>query len=183
MHERLGFYRRKAKTFFVYVVLFHFVKLFCDVLIPNFHVGNLVRGKLLGLFFKSAGRRLSVASGCIFNGVWNLEIEDDVYIAHNCWINAVGGLKIKKGSIFSPNVVVATTAHGRENGRVSLRRSNLSAILIGEGVWVASNSVITKGSVLGKGAVISACSVVRGEVKSGGLYSGNPACFVKKVID
>lgn len=172
---------KKMKTFFLYVISFHIVKMLCDIILPNYHGANIIRGYFVGMFFKSCGRRFAVASGCTFNSVWNLVVEDDVYIAHNCWINAAGGLHIGVGVILSPNVVVATTAHDRIDSRVSLRKSKQSPITIGDGAWVASNSVVTRGAVIGEGSVVGACSVVVGEVAPNSLYCGNPAKYIKSI--
>jgi acetyltransferase-like isoleucine patch superfamily enzyme len=172
---------RKLKTFILYVVSFHIVRILCDIFLPNFHGANIARGFLLGFFFKSCGKRFAVASGCTFNSVWNLVVEEDVYIAHNCWINAAGGLHIGAGVILSPNVVVATTAHDRVDSRVSLRKSKQSPITIGRGAWVASNAVVTRGAVIGDGSVVGACSVVVGEVAPNSFYCGNPAEFIKSI--
>src|SRR5690606_857226 len=101
----------KIARFAVYVLLYHFVRIVLEILLPNAHVFNLIRGKAVGLFFKSVGNRFALASGCIINCPWNLEVGSDVYVAHNCWINASGGLVIHDGVVLSPGVVVATTAH------------------------------------------------------------------------
>ena len=174
---------RKIRTLVVYVFTWHILRVLCDLIIPNAHWGNLLRGALYSPFFKSCGKRFSLASGCIINSAWNMEIGDNVYIAHNCWINAAGGLKIEPGCIISPGVVIATTAHSREGGRVSLRKSKQAPILIGSGAWIASNSVLTKGCTIGSNAVVGAGSVVAGELQSNTLYAGNPLKLIKKLHD
>ncbi len=172
---------RKIRTMLIYVVAWHILRVLCDLSIPNAHWGNLLRGALYSPFFKKCGKRFALASGCIINSAWNLEVGDDVYIAHNCWVNAAGGLKISDGCIISPGVVIATTAHAREDGQVSLRKSNRAPISIGSGAWIASNSVLTKGCTIGSGAVVGAGSVVTGEVESDTLYAGNPLKMIKKL--
>lgn len=174
---------RRAKTLLVYVFIFHFIRIVADIVLPNAHIFNRIRGFLLGPFFAERGRGLALASGIIINGAWKLRLGDHVYIAHNCWINATGGLTIESGVVISPNVVIATTAHKRVDGAVSLRESKLAPITIGRGTWIASNSVITKGAYLGEGAVVAAGSVVFGDVPSRTLYRGNPAAFVKTFKD
>lgn len=173
----------RMKRFLVYVVAFHLARVFSELIFPNAYVFNRLRGTILGSFFAERGAGLALANGVVANGLWNLRVGSDVYLAHRCWINAVAGLTIGDGAIISPNVVIATTAHRRINGSVSLRQSNQSPIIIGRGVWIASNSVITKGSVIGEGAIIAAGSVVYGEVPPRTLYRGNPAVWVKDLRD
>jgi acetyltransferase-like isoleucine patch superfamily enzyme len=170
---------RKSKTLIFYIFLLHVVRVMCDIFLPNSHGANLIRGRLLGLFFADCGKRVAIASGCIFNSAWNLRVGDDTYIAHNCWINAAAGLVLGRGVVLSPGVVVATTAHDRVCGEVSLHRSRQSPITVGNGVWIASNSVVTKGTVIGNGVVVSACSVVMGTLVDNGFYAGSPAKLIK----
>lgn len=170
---------RKLKTFFVYVWLFHFVRLICEICIPNAHFGNRVRGYLFGFFFDSVGSRFAVASGVVINCPWRISVGDDVYIAHRCWINGAGGLDIGSGVILSPNVVIATTAHARANGRVSLRQSQQAPVSLGVGSWVASNSVVTKGANVGAGVIVGAGSVVVGNLEDNGFYAGAPARLIR----
>lgn len=172
---------RKLRTVVVYTLAMHILHVLCDTLIPNAHWGNRLRGMLYSPFFKRCGRRFALASGCVINSAWNMEIGDDVYIAHNCWINAAGGLTIGNSCILSPGVVIATTAHARENGQVSLRKSNLAPVAIGDGTWIASMSVVTRGVTIGSGAVIGAGSVVIRSVQSNTLNAGNPLKFIKRL--
>lgn len=174
-------YFNKIFRFLLYTVLFHFFKTLLDIFLPNAHIFNRARGELLGLFFRSKGKRFALASGCIINCPWNLEVKDDVYIAHNCWLNASAGLVISNGVIVSPGVVLATTSHDRVNDMVALHKSKISPIHIGEGVWIASNSVITRGVTLGAGGVIGACSTVIKDTEPNTMYSGNPAVAVKEL--
>lgn len=173
----------RAKTLLVYVVAFHIIRILADLLLPNADLFNRIRGALLGPFLAERDKGLAIASGLVANGVWNLHLGRDVYLAHNCWLNATGGLTIGDGTIVSPNVVIATTAHKRENAAVSLRKSSQAPVIIGRGVWIASNCVITKGVRIGDGAVIAAGSVVYGDVPARALYRGNPAAWVKDLTD
>lgn len=172
---------KKISRFLTYVVLYHVARILLEVLLPNAHIFNLARGKVIGLFFKRVGKRFALASGCIINCPWNIEVGNDVYIAHNCWVNASGGLVINDGVVLSPGVVIATTAHARVNGKVSLRSSKLAPVILHEGSWIASNSVVTRGVTVGKGVVVSANSVVISNLDDNALYGGNPARHIKQL--
>lgn len=174
---------RRARTFFVYILLLHIIRTICDLVLPNWHVANLIRGRMMAPFFAACGQRVAIASGCTFNGAWNLTLGDNVYIAHNCWINASGGLTLETGVILSPNVVVTTTAHRRVRGAVSLRESDSSPVCIGAGTWVASNTVVTRGSAIGRGVVVGAGSVVIGKLPDNSFCVGSPARAVKELVD
>lgn len=172
---------RRARTALVYVLLLHVVRVLSDALLPNTYLTNRIRGKLLSPFFAACGRRFAIASDCVINSPWALHIGDDVYIAHRSWINAAAGLTIGDSVIISPNVVIATTAHDRVGGKVSLRRSRQAPVSIGAGTWIASNTVVTKGSTIGEGVVIGAGSVVIGDVPDNCLFAGNPGKVLRSL--
>ena len=67
----------------------------------------------------------------------NISIGNDVYIAHNVWMNGSGSLNIGSNVIISPNVIIATTKHERVNNKVSNNVASVKAINIGEGCWIA----------------------------------------------
>ena len=54
-------------------------------------------------------------------------------------------------------------------------------IIIENDVWIGQNSIILKGTRIGRGSVISANSVVRGSFPSFSLIGGNPTKLVKKL--
>ena len=49
-----------------------------------------------------------------------------------------------------------------------------SGIMIGDDVWIGANSVILEGARVGNGVVITAGSVIKGDLKEYGIYAGNP---------
>lgn len=150
----------------------------CNFL-PNLKIFNKLRGLLLKKFFKKCGRNFQIAKNCIINMPRNMEIGDNVYIAHNVWINATGGLYIGDDVIISPKVVIATTKHSYENGKSSLTKSENKPIYIKDGVWIASNSVITLGVTLGRGSIVGACSSVTKNVDPYTFVGGVPAKKIK----
>ena len=52
-------------------------------------------------------------------------------------------------------------------------------IYIGADVWLAASTLISRGSRIGDGAVISAQSVVKGDVPAFTVAAGNPARVIK----
>ncbi len=56
-------------------------------------------------------------------------------------------------------------------------------VRIGNDVWVGAGSLILKGVSLGTGCVVAPGSVVTQSFPAFGLVAGNPAAFVRKVIN
>lgn len=173
---------KRLNKFLKYFVVLHTIQLLFELL-PNLKICNKWRGRFMRPFFKSCGKNFQIAKGVTINVIWNMEVGDDVYIAHQCWINAAGGLKIESGAILSPRVVVATTKHQYIDGRVSNTLSELAPIIIGEGVWIASNTVVAKGTTIGAGSIIGACSSVTKNIEPYVFAAGAPAKALRTLYD
>ena len=53
-------------------------------------------------------------------------------------------------------------------------------IVVHDGCWIGANSTILPGTVIEKGCVIAAGSVVKGLLKSNRLYAGMPAKEIRQ---
>lgn len=148
-------------------------------LLPNSKPANKIRGFLLKPFFKHSGKNLQVASGVILNLIENTSVGDNVYIAHNCWLNGTGGIDIESNVVVGPYSVIVTTEHLFIDGVVSNNESIAAPIKIGYGSWLASHVVISSGTVVGKGCLIAANSVVTKSVKQYTMVGGVPAKYIK----
>jgi virginiamycin A acetyltransferase len=49
-------------------------------------------------------------------------------------------------------------------------------------VWLGANTVVLDGAIIRRGCVVSAGSVVKGELKSYGIYAGNPVALIKERV-
>jgi acetyltransferase-like isoleucine patch superfamily enzyme len=150
-----------------------------ELLLPNFHAANVVRGFIFGKFMKNCGRRFALAAGFRINMIARMSVGNDVYLAHDIWINATGGLQIGNATILGPRVIVATSSHDRRENRVLLREGVAEKVDIGHGVWISSGSVVTKGVNIGDGAVVGALSVVMHDVPANTLVGGQPARVIR----
>jgi acetyltransferase-like isoleucine patch superfamily enzyme len=163
-------------------VALHSIQLLTSLL-PNSRYSNRIRGALIAPFFKKCGKNFQIASGVILVNPNRISIGDDVYIAHNVWINGTGEIEIQSGVIVSPMVVIASTKHVYENGKISNLKSEVSKIIIKSGSWVASNTVITKGVIIGEGCIIGACSSVTKDIPDYYFAGGVPAKPIKKIYE
>jgi maltose O-acetyltransferase len=170
----------KVKRVIFRSIPIHIVMLITSLL-PNSKVTNRIRGLLLKPFFKSCGKNLQVASGVIINVPENISIGNDVYIAHNAWINGAGGLIIENNVVIGPYSVIATTKHIFEDRCVNNTKSEVAPIRIGKGCWIASHAVITSGVTIGNGVLISAGAVVTKDLESDIMVGGVPAKFIRNM--
>lgn len=171
----------KLMQFIKNIVIFHSINLFFELL-PNHSISNALRGYFYGFFFKKCGKNFKVAKGVLINCKENMEVGNNVYIAHDSWINAAGGIVLGNNVIISPKVVIATTKHAYENGSVMLKNGGVAPVIINAGTWIASNVTITMGVIVGKGCIIAANSALSKDVDDYKMVGGVPAKFIKELI-
>lgn len=108
----------------------------------------------------------------------------DVVIGNRCNINSGTviysghGVRLGNNVLIAANCTLAASNHEYEDGERPIREQGLrpskGGIIVEDDVWIASNCLILDGARIGKGAVIGAGSLVRGEVKPYTVMGGNP---------
>lgn len=134
---------------------------------------------------------------------FNVEIEEGFELYNNCVVE-VGDearLKIGKGCLFSYGVVLQCMQSVEIGNYVqlgeytSLRDTSHSfsdvsnpmkfqedvskRIVIGDDVWIGRGCIILPGTEIGRGVIIGANSVVKGELQDYGVYVGTPVRLIK----
>lgn len=88
------------------------------------------------------------------------------------------GIHIGKGVAVAANCTFAPTNHEFRSRKIPIVEQGFKpgkgGIVIEDDVWIGANCVFLDGTIIRKGAVIGACSVVRGELDAYGIYVGNP---------
>jgi maltose O-acetyltransferase len=114
----------------------------------------------------------------------NLEIEDEVFIAESCYIDARGGVQLKKGAILASNVTIFSSNHNYDSPDQKIfpfdEKYHGKKVVVGEFSWIGRNAIIMNGVTIGKGCVIGAGSVVASDVEDFAIVAGNPAKTIKK---
>ncbi|MBR3236568.1 acyltransferase [Candidatus Saccharibacteria bacterium] len=170
---------KKIVRYFLHDFLFNVV-MGITAILPNNYISTNIRGFLVKHFFKKCGKKFKIASGVKALRVDNITIGDDVYIAHNVWINGVGKLQLSDNVIISPNCVIDTSRHIYENGQIT-NKSHSESIHIGKGTWVAANSTVIHGVKIGEGCIIAANTCVTKDVESHKMVGGVPAKIIKEL--
>ena len=112
-----------------------------------------------------------------------------LHIGNNCGFSGISlfcskNIIIGNNVLCGGNVSIWDTDFHQLN---SIDRQNNSGtifskkIVIGDDVFIGSNSIILKGSSIGNRSVLGAGSVLRGKVGEDELWLGNPATFIIKL--
>lgn len=102
------------------------------------------------------------------DGESTLDIGDHVFMNDNCNINCANKISIGSYTKIAPNVSINDHDHnykGVEGGNLIK-----GEVIIGKNVWIGSNSVILRGTVIEDNAVVAAGSVVKGHVPKDSLF-------------
>ena len=119
-------------------------------------ISAFTKVKITGPFVM--GRRVQISTGCfIAAGVGGLTFGDDVLVSPNCTI-LTGNYRFDRLDVPLPD-----------------QGTQSKGVRIGDRVWVGSNSVVLPGAVVGENVIVSAGSVVSGEVPRNSIVLGNPA--------
>jgi acetyltransferase-like isoleucine patch superfamily enzyme len=156
---------------------FHLISLVTSWL-PELRPFLRLRGLLLRPSFNCCGKNLLVSRHVIVNFTNRLEIGSDVVLATGCWLNARGGIVLEDEVQLGPYAVLVSGDHSKMNGSYRFGASNLGPIRICEGAWIAAHATVTKGVVIGRGALLAANSVATHDVPPFTIAGGVPARII-----
>jgi virginiamycin A acetyltransferase len=111
-------------------------------------------------------------------GAGEILIGADSYINSGCVLYSGHGITIGDGVLVAANCVFAPTNHEFRDPDRPIREQGFSAskggIVVEDDVWIGAGCVILDGARIGKGSVIGALSLVRGEIPPYSIAAGNP---------
>lgn len=160
-----------------------YFSLFLTNWLPDNVIFLRLRGWLISHFLGSCGKNLRIGRNITIYNPSNVYIGSNVYIAYGCWF--MGGERITIGDevIFGPYCVVVSSNHSRSEQTFRYGAPVLEPIHIGCGTWIAAHVTVTAGTIVGKGTLIAANSVARGEIPDNVLAAGQPARVIKHFDD
>jgi dTDP-4-amino-4,6-dideoxygalactose transaminase/acetyltransferase-like isoleucine patch superfamily enzyme/UDP-3-O-acyl-N-acetylglucosamine deacetylase len=109
------------------------------------------------------------------------KIGKDCYIGAYCYFQGVFGLEIGDNVTFAPGVQIFTDSGPNNGPLLKAYPIQEGPVKIKDGAWICANAVILPGVTIGKNSIIGANSVVHTDVPDGVVFAGSPAKFVKKI--
>lgn len=156
-------------------LLFRLIELFGQIF-PEDARGCLIRGYIYRPYLRKCGNNFQVGIGAKLEHLKNIEVGNDVYIGHGCWISGIrGGIKLNDQVMLGPYVKMVSSNHTPMNNSFRFGPGIGAHIEIGKGTWIASNVVITAGVTIGECCLIAAGSVVTKDFESFSIIGGVPA--------
>lgn len=137
------------------------------------------------------GTRVSSSAKIVHAG--SLKIGDHCWIGHHCFIDASGGLTLGEGVQISALVsVVSHSSHiairllgARYMAVEASARPGyvLQPVSVGDYSFIGVGAVLLPGTTLGRGCVVGAGSVVKGQYEDYTVLAGNPARVIGIIDD
>ena len=142
-----------------------------------------IRISIYRLFFKKLGRGVVIKDGVTFKFPSDIEINDGVKIAEQCYLVGLGGLSIGTNALIGAGTKIATTNHVFSDLSKDITHQGISyePILIEDNVWLGFNVVVLSGCIIKKGAIVAANAVVTNKLTpENSIIMGVPA-KIKKI--
>ncbi|MGF7111296.1 acyltransferase [Pseudomonas laurylsulfatiphila] len=162
MKKLLAQFSFEAKQWFILFTKYVPGKLGC-------HIRNLTWGYKTGKFS-------TIWDGTHINHPEKLKIGSNVSINRGCTIHAGGEIDIGDNVLIGPKVVIYSQNHKFRSLSKNIAEQGYSykKVTIEDDVWIASGAIILPGSHISKGAIIGAGAVVRGSIPTLAIVTGNP---------
>ena len=113
-----------------------------------------------------------------------LSIGDDCYFNMNCLVGSNQYISIGRHCVFGPGVVITDNDHRFEKDKgISCHQYNNGSISIDEECWVGANAVILRDTHIGRGCVIGAGCVVKGDIPDNSIITCKQDLHIHQIED
>ena len=156
---------------------------------PNEISSSAIISRFAALEESSRGSKIVIGNDSFVDSFVKMKFAGgmgDIIIGERSYINSCTvlysghGILIGNKVLIAANCTLAPVNHGIKLGEYIIDQCHMiskGGIIIEEDVWIGANSVILDGTHIEKGVVVGAGSVVKGRLKSNGIYFGSPIRF------
>ena len=137
------------------------------------------------------GSCITISANCMIDSFVKIKPvggKGDLYIGENSHVNSGCVLYTGNGILIGRNVLIAANCtlspvnHEYKNKEKLIRDQGFmdskGGIIIYDDVWIGSNSVLLDGTVIERGCVVAAGSIVKGHLEEFGIYAGHIATLI-----
>jgi putative colanic acid biosynthesis acetyltransferase WcaF len=135
------------------------------------HNAHGIRCALLRLFGAKIGKGVVIRPTARFTYPWKIAIGDYSWVGDDVVLYSLDRIQIGCHCVISQKCYLCTGSHNFEDPAFALKTA---PILVGNGVWIASDCFVAPGVTLGANAVIGARSSVFKDIPPGQVAWGSP---------
>ena len=142
--------------------------------------GMRLRRLCMPLFLQSLGEQAVFQTGLRITNPERVAVGSQCRFGQGVFITGGGGVHIGNWVSIGPDVKLWSVNHRFEDPDVPIRQQGweLKPVVIEDDVWLAANVFVMPGVTIGRGSVVSACTVVSRSVPPYSLVAGNPGRVV-----
>lgn len=111
----------------------------------------------------------------------NLEIEDDVYLGREVFLDITDKIKIGRRAVISMRVTLLTHFDVGLSQISKIMPATKASLIIEDDAYIGAGSTIKSGVTIGKGSLVAAMSFVNKDVNEDTLVGGVPAKAIRKL--
>jgi maltose O-acetyltransferase len=169
------------------ICLFLYYSVACrlpDAPMPGARLGAAVRRWLGRTIFRRCGKNVRIASGVNFGSGHLLELGDNSALNVQCWI--ANDTVIGNDVMMGPRVSILSSSHNFSDITKPMRGQGApprQPVIIGNDVWIGTQTIILPGVRVGDHSIIGAGSVVTKDVPAWAIVGGNPACVIRSRLE
>lgn len=172
--------RRGLVTFIYYSVAYHLP----NPPMPGCGFGAWLRKWCGKQLFLHCGNHIRIAGGVNFGSGIGIVIGDNSAFNADCWI--ANDTILGKDVMMGPRVSIISGSHNFDRVDVPMRAQGAPPrrpVVIGDDVWIGTQSIVLPGIHVGDHAIIGAGSVVANDVPEWAIAVGNPARVIRSRLD
>lgn len=133
-------------------------------------VSSSLRVRILRLFGAEIGPGVIFRPRTRVKFPWKLHIGARSWIGEGVWFHNQNHIRIGADVVISQDTFLTTGSHAHRRDMALIT----SPITIADGAWVTSRCVVLGGSTIGRSALITPLSVVKGAIPANMIAGGNP---------
>jgi len=137
---------------------------------------NNVKVFLLRIFGAQVGNNVIIKPGVNIKYPWKLKIGNHVWIGEKVWIDNLDDIIIGDNVCLSQGSMLLCGSHNYKSSTFDLL---IGKIIIEDGVWIGSKSVVLQNVTCKNHSVLSVNSVASSNLDEYSIYRGNPAVRLK----
>ena len=143
-------------------------------------VGRSWRARWLKKNLGSCGDSPKIAPGVWIADPKKLHFGNDVGMSRNVFITAGGGIWLHDHISIGPDCMIWSVNHNFDNPDLPVREQGweYKPVVIEEDVWLGACCIIKPGVTIGRGAIISAGTILSKSVPAMSIVAGNPGRVV-----
>ena len=154
------------------------------ILLPAIRIFRRLRNRFWSQIFRTqcrkCGPHIGVSTFCRISADADVEVDD---FFHSNGLKVLGGGELRVGKQFQSGhgCTIMLGSHDFDNGECIPygKRNTRKQVIIGDFVWMGTNSSIVGNITVGNGAIIGYGAVVVKDVPDYAIVGGNPAKIIK----